>query len=138
MENASKALIIAGAILLAILLITLGIFIFQQAQSTVNNSGMSQAEIQSFNSQFTKYEGDKVKGSAVKSLIQEINVNNSQDESNEHQITLSGVSATASGSETGSNQYFTNSIKNTKTYTVEIKKYGTNGRITEIGISAND
>ena len=48
MENASKALIIAGAILLAILLITLGIYIFQQAQSTVNNSGMSQAEIQTF------------------------------------------------------------------------------------------
>ena len=80
MENASKALIIAGAILLAILLITLGIYIFQQAQSTVNNSGMSQAEIQTFNSQFTKYEGTKVKGSAVKSLIQEVNVNNSQDE----------------------------------------------------------
>ena len=74
MENASKALIIAGAILLAILLITLGIYIFQQAQSTVNNSGMSQAEIQTFNSQFTKYEGEKIKGSAVKSLIQEVNV----------------------------------------------------------------
>ena len=32
MENASKALIIAGAILLAILLISLGIMIFNQAQ----------------------------------------------------------------------------------------------------------
>ena len=46
MENASKALIIAGAILLSILLITLGIMIFGQAQDTVNNSGMSQAEIE--------------------------------------------------------------------------------------------
>ena len=35
MENASKALIIAGAILLAILLISLGIYIFSQAQSVV-------------------------------------------------------------------------------------------------------
>ena len=34
MENASKALIIAGAILLAILLISLGIMIFNQAQDT--------------------------------------------------------------------------------------------------------
>ena len=49
MENASKALIIAGAILLAILLISLGIMIFNQAQDTVNNSGMSQAEITAFN-----------------------------------------------------------------------------------------
>ena len=68
MENASKALIIAGAILLSILLITLGIFIFQQAQSTIQNSGMSQAEINTFNSQFSKYEGTK-KGSEVKSMI---------------------------------------------------------------------
>ncbi len=137
MENASKALIIAGAILLAILLITLGIYIFQQAQSTVNNSGMSQAEIQTFNSQFTKYEGEKVKGSSVKSLIQEVNVNNSQDESNEHQITVSGVTASASGSAAGYNQYLTSGIKNTKTYTVKITKYGTNGRITTIEVSEN-
>lgn len=137
MENASKALIIAGAILLAILLITLGIYIFQQAQSTVNNSGMSQAEIQTFNSQFTKYEGEKIKGSSVKSLIQEVNVNNSQDESNEHQITVTGVTAAASGSAAGYNQYLTNGIKNTKTYTVKITKYGTNGRITDISVTAN-
>ena len=137
MENASKALIIAGAILLAILLITLGIYIFQQAQSTVNNSGMSQAEIQTFNSQFTKYEGEKIKGSSVKSLIQEVNVNNSQDESNEHQITVTGVTASASGSEAGYNQYLTSGIKNTKTYTVKITKYGTNGRIITIEVSEN-
>ena len=54
MENASKALIIAGAILLAILLISLGIIIFSQAQDTINNSGMSQAELQTYNSQFLK------------------------------------------------------------------------------------
>ncbi len=70
MENASKALIIAGAILLAILLISLGIMIFNQAQGTVNNSGMSEAEITSFNNKFLKYEG-KQKGSVVKSLINE-------------------------------------------------------------------
>ena len=52
MENASKALIIAGAILLSILLISLGIMIFNQAQTTVQDSGMSQAEISTFNSKF--------------------------------------------------------------------------------------
>ena len=54
MENASKALIIAGAILLAILLISLGIMIFNQAQSVVDGSGMSEAELSTFNSKFTK------------------------------------------------------------------------------------
>ena len=45
MENASKALIIAGAILLAILIITLGIVIYQQASGVINNSSMSQVEV---------------------------------------------------------------------------------------------
>ena len=36
MENASKALIIAGAILLAILIIALGVFIFNKAKSATN------------------------------------------------------------------------------------------------------
>ena len=40
MENASKALIIAGAILLAILIISLGILIFNQAQDTVGSVNM--------------------------------------------------------------------------------------------------
>ena len=71
MENASKALIIAGAILLAILLISLGIMIFNQAQDTVDNSGMSQAEITAFNNKFLKYEGTQ-KGSVAKSLINEV------------------------------------------------------------------
>ena len=61
MENASKALIIAGAILLAILLISLGIMIFNQAQSAIDGSGMSDAELTAFNQKFTKYEG-KQKG----------------------------------------------------------------------------
>lgn len=79
MENASKALIIAGAILLSILLISLGIMIFSQAQDTVSSSGMSQAEVQSFNSKFTKYEGNSIRGSQVKSLIQEVRASNSTD-----------------------------------------------------------
>ena len=75
MENASKALIIAGAILLSILLISLGIMIFSQAQDTVTNSGMSDAEISSFNNRFIKYEGER-KGSVVKTLIQEVIASN--------------------------------------------------------------
>ena len=46
MENASKALIIAGAILLAILIIGLGIFIYRQAANTVSDTGMDQLSIQ--------------------------------------------------------------------------------------------
>ena len=80
MENASKALIIAGAILLAILLISLGILIYNQAQDTVNNSGMSQAEITAFNNKFLKYEGTQ-SGSVAKSAINEVLASNA-DSSN--------------------------------------------------------
>ena len=74
-ENASKALIIAGAILLAILLISLGIMVFTQAQDAVTNSGMSEAEITAFNNKFLKYEGNQ-KGTMVKALIQEVLASN--------------------------------------------------------------
>ena len=53
MENASKALIIAGAILLAILIISLGILIYNQASGVVNNNAMSEVETQNFNQKFT-------------------------------------------------------------------------------------
>ena len=42
MENASKALIIAGAILLAILIISLGIMIFRQASGVVDSNAMDE------------------------------------------------------------------------------------------------
>ena len=38
MENASKALIIAGAILLSILIIAIGMFIYNSASSTITDS----------------------------------------------------------------------------------------------------
>ena len=71
MENASKALIIAGAILLSILIIGVGIFIFTSAQGTIDSSlqSMTTQEVNSFNSQFTSYQGDKVSGSNVKALL---------------------------------------------------------------------
>ena len=87
MENASKALIIAGAILLAILLISLGIMIFKQAQDTVNNSGMSQAEITAFNNKFLKYEGKGKKTSDIKMLANEVLVSNA-DASNASRLII--------------------------------------------------
>ena len=70
MENASKALLIAGAILLCILIIAIGMFIYNSAQSTITESlnSMSTQEIEAFNNQFSTYEGLQ-DGTQLKSLM---------------------------------------------------------------------
>lgn len=118
MENASKALIIAGAILLAILLISLGIMIFNQAQDTVNNSGMSQAEITAFNNKFLKYEGTQ-KGSVVKSLVNEV-ISNNADSTNP-QVKVNSKEG---------NDIKTSEISTTTTYTVKLEY--ANGRVSNV------
>lgn len=72
MENASKALIIAGAILLSILIIALGVFIFNQAKSSVGNVGLSDQEVAAFNSKWEAYEGTQL-GSSVRALVKNVN-----------------------------------------------------------------
>lgn len=72
MENASKALIIAGAILLAILLISLGIYIFTGAQDVTKNSGLDAQEVSVFNSAILKYEGKNKSASDVRAVKNEV------------------------------------------------------------------
>ena len=70
MENATKALLIAAAVLVAILIISLGLVVYNMAAETVKNSAnLSQQEIQTFNEQFTQYQGDNVRGSNVNALL---------------------------------------------------------------------
>lgn len=75
MENASKALIIAGAILLSIAIIGIGMYIYTTAQQTIQSANMSQQEITAYNSTFVKYEG-KQSGSNVKALLQTVRSHN--------------------------------------------------------------
>ncbi len=76
MENASKALIIAGAILISILIIGLGVFIYGQASSTVKKANLNSQEAQAQNQQFETYFGDKVSSTEVKALMSLIRTNN--------------------------------------------------------------
>lgn len=88
MENASKALIIAGAILLAILIISLGILIYNQAAGVVNNNAMSEVEAQNFNQKFTQYEGNSVRGSTVRALYQAVLSNNNSQDSDDRKVEI--------------------------------------------------
>ena len=81
MENASKALLIAGAILIVILLIGVGMMVFNGAKENVDSSldTVSAQQVQVFNSQFAAYEGDQ-KGSNVRALNQAIQASNAKSD----------------------------------------------------------
>ena len=78
MENASKALIIAGAILVAILLISVGVVIIRNANIDPSST-FSEMEISQFNEKWTKYESTKQSASQVKALISQIDASNSAE-----------------------------------------------------------
>ena len=134
MENASKALIIAGAILLSILLISLGIMIFNTAQDTTKNSGMNQAQVSSFNNKFTKYEGD-IKGSEVRSLVQEIIASNGDENNINAGRVIEVEGSVVTGSKTA---IVSSNVKVTSTYTVQITGHTADGYINKISITLNN
>ena len=129
MENASKALIIAGAILLSILIISLGIMIFRQASGVVDSNAMDEVAVSAFNQKFEQYVGDNVRGSNVQALINTIvqnNLTNSADASKQVTLTLDGTSKGKITSKTGI------SILTGKSYKVEIVTDSKSGYITEV------
>ncbi len=100
MENASKALIIAGAILLSILIISLGIMIFSNARGVVDTNTMDEVAVTTFNSKFTQYEGTNIRGANVNSLIDSLiqnNLTNSGDTSKQVTLIVNGDVTGAGG-----------------------------------------
>ena len=88
MENAYKALIIAGAILISILIISLGVLVYNQASSTVNKANLNSQEAQAQNSKFESYFGTDVTATEVKNLLSEIRTNNLTASRNEESATI--------------------------------------------------
>lgn len=84
MENASKALIIAGAILLSILIIGLGMLVFNQARDAISGSNLDPEKAEAFNSKFMSYMGNSVTGSQVKSLVDLVSNNNNTTDRTEN------------------------------------------------------
>lgn len=69
MENASKALILAGSILIAIIIISLGVMIFRNmSNSVINNPSLDKQTISAFNSRIEPYIGENKSGSQVNTL----------------------------------------------------------------------
>ena len=66
MENATKALMIAAAVIVAILIISLVMGIFNTGAEQAQNANLDEYAIQQHNDKFTKYEGENKSGSEVK------------------------------------------------------------------------
>mgnify|MGYP004539079981 CR=1 FL=1 len=146
MENASKALLIAGAILVSILIVSLGVLIFNRMGGSAKEAAnMDEQEIANFNSKITPYVGKNISGSQVNALIQlVISLDNSAKSSGD---ATKAVSITypleAGGTNTisfsGGNVSGINGVKRVKTgsgiyYTVTAT-YGDNGLINTIVVS---
>lgn len=124
MENASKALIIAGAILLSILLISLGIFVFTQAQDTLGSINLDEQEVLAFNNKFLAYEGN-IRGSQLKQLFNLVDSNNASanaEGATEKVIDITGVTESA--------------IKTGATYSVKMERDDKTALIKKITVSA--
>lgn len=75
MENASKALIIAGAILLSILIIGLGMYIYTQASGAMDGANLDSEKANAYNAEFKQYEGT-ISGSNARALYEKIKAHN--------------------------------------------------------------
>ena len=91
MENASKALIIAGSVLVAILLIAMGVRVFTSTRGTTDaqEGAMKTTEVSVFNSKFTQYVGTNKSKAQVVALLNAAISNNA---TNDHKITVNGSS----------------------------------------------
>lgn len=145
MENASKALLIAGAVLIVIVLISVGVLIVNQASSVTDQASditTSQA-VETFNNQFQNYAGIQ-KGSSVKTLLSAIatsNATNSNTSKHMIKVTFSNTAATAAAAETtdivDKNKITTwvSSVVNSARYQVDLTSRDNEGYIDAIKIT---
>lgn len=153
MENASKALIIAGAILLAIAIIGVGMFVFNNVYETITGSAdMSSQEILAYNQKYTAYAGENVKGAKVKSLCDTVNTNNLAAEDGSKQIAVnygtvyegentqvaSPVEKNQGNTTSGVITGVKNQILSGRTYRVTIATDPDSGLVSAIGIQLNN
>ena len=148
MENASKALIIAGAILISILIVGLGVIIYSNVSGIAQGQTLDSQEITAHNSPFTGYFGDYVSGSNVKALLTQVQANNSAANRNDetvgnyiYVVDGSGAAITSSSIKTGKMYYVRlPQADSPETYTDEEKagsSYWSNGFLKTIEIVEN-
>ena len=145
MENASKALIIAGAILLAIAIIGIGMAVYNNAADSISGADMTEEEVTAYNASFNTYEG-RIRGSRAKTLVNTVKTHNlaATDDSEKIQVLLDSsntdsevnVSDVDSDStETSYLQEVASEILSGQTYNVTFGYDSSSGMITTVYIN---
>ena len=101
MENASKALLIAAAVLIVLLIIAMGMNIFNSTDATTDQVEvtMTTTEISTFNNKFTSYLGTNKSAANAKSLANVV-ISNNAVETTEKQVSITIGGGTAMTSAT--------------------------------------
>ena len=135
MENASKALLIAGSVLIVILLIAMGMKVFNSTKGTTDSvdTTMNATEVAMFNNKFMSYIGNKKTANEAKALLNLVISNNSI---NTKKVCVRFIN----NSNTNDNVYTTDSIQNlskiisnvselsSKTFKISIGMYNSNNQ----------
>ena len=153
MENASKALIIAGAILLSVLIVSLGIIVFSNARTTINSSAdMSDTEVEAFNGKFSSFIGTNITANQVYTLCDKVQTSNQAELKNGTkryvQVTITqnpakGIAANVTYGATAVNSTAEalkskniDRLPSSQNYTVKVTTYD-GSRINAITVTAN-
>lgn len=131
MENATKALLIAAAILVAIIIISLGLAVVRQGQEAITGADMSEAELEAFNSKFKSYEGTNVSTADVNALLSAVLTHNQTETKNATNRTITVTCDNGGAVGTDSITRVSGSDRYTVTCTF------TDGLVTAITITAN-
>ena len=132
MENASKALMIAGGVLIAVIIITMFIMMFNNI-SNIQKEQEEQTKIEqilAFNSEFEAYDKNVMYGTDVITLINKVAENNKKYSTNNDYkiiVTLDGAVVTSSSHLIGTDAEKT-------IFTCTNMEYNTSGRICKIEI----
>ena len=148
MENASKALIIAGAILLSIAIIGIGMYVYQSVSGTIQDAaGMTEEEVNAYNQEFETYGGTNKRGTVVRGLCDKVRSHNNAAEDPSEEIAIITGTATdptpaptqtgTAGTTSTEINEIKNSILSGRTYTVTFGYDEATGKVTQIGIQAN-
>lgn len=136
MENATKALLIAAAVLVTILVISLGLVIYNKASEAVDGVDMSANQIQAFNEKFEQYNGTR-RGSEIKAMMKTVfnhNLEKTASGEGDLYVKVTGI-VTLNGSETS---YSTDSINTGAMYTVTLNYDANTGLINSINCSVKN